>query len=100
MEQCVGDTMPVGRYPGGASPYGALDMSGNVWEWTSSLLWDYPYKAGDGREDALAEGERVYRGGAWSFSTALVRAARRDGQEPSFADEHGGFRCVHTGSEP
>ena len=32
---CVGDTTPVGLYPPGASPYGALDMAGNVWEWVN-----------------------------------------------------------------
>ena len=41
MQLCsskIGDTTPVDRYPKGASPYGALDMAGNVWEWTRSLV--------------------------------------------------------------
>lgn len=64
------DTAPVGRFAGGASPYGALDMAGNVSEWVISLLRAYPYMAGDGRErlDAASCAEddltgcRVYRG--------------------------------------
>lgn len=59
-------TTPVGSYPGGASPCGALDMSGNVYEWTHSLYKPYPYSAGDGREDELSGAKRVLRGGAWN----------------------------------
>ena len=44
----VGDTTEVGKYPKGASPYGALDMAGNVWQWVSSLYQSYPYSATDG----------------------------------------------------
>ena len=45
------DTTPVGIFLNGASPYGVLDMSGNVWEWCQSKYKPYPYKADDGRED-------------------------------------------------
>jgi formylglycine-generating enzyme required for sulfatase activity len=45
-------TTPVGSYPTGASPCGALDMAWNVWEWTGSVLKPYPYTANDGREQA------------------------------------------------
>ena len=48
----VGDTTPVGRYPDGKSPYGLLDVAGNVWEWTSSLWASRTsIDANDGREN-------------------------------------------------
>jgi len=69
VESGKGDTTPVGAYPQGASPYGLLDMAGNVWEWTRSLWgedWEepsfkYPYDPDDGREDLEAPGT-VLRG--------------------------------------
>ena len=47
----VSETSPVHRFPQSASLYGALDLAGNAWEWTSSLAHAYPYDANDGRED-------------------------------------------------
>ena len=72
-----GGPTPVGAYPQGASPYGCLDMAGNVWEWTSSLYKGYPYDAADGREDLEAEGRRVLRGGAFFDSDYFTRCAGR-----------------------
>ena len=72
------DTAPVGAYPRGASPYGVLDMAGNVWEWTSSLYKPYPYDPRDGREDPEADGRRVLRGGSFYSDQGLVRCAFRD----------------------
>ena len=60
-----GTTNSVGNYPSGASPYGALDMAGNVWERTSTLFKPYPYVATDGRERAESTENRVLRGGSW-----------------------------------
>lgn len=71
------DTAPVGSYPAGASPYGAMDMSGNVWEWVSTLIKPYPYDANDGREDLEAPGERVWRGGPWSNGYWWMRSSVR-----------------------
>ena len=73
----VGDITPVGIYPSGVSPYGCLDMAGNVWEWTSSLFKDYPYEASDGREGPDASGSRVLRGGSFYLSRYFVRCAFR-----------------------
>ena len=70
-------TSPVGTYPNGASWVGALDMSGNVWEWVSSIFKDYPYDAADGREDPNAAGDHVLRGGAFDLSYLDVRSAFR-----------------------
>jgi formylglycine-generating enzyme required for sulfatase activity len=68
---------PVGRHPTGASPYGVLDMAGSVWEWTASLYRPYPYDARDGREDPVARGARVNRGGSWYYGPWYVRTTYR-----------------------
>ena len=104
----LGTTTPVGIFPDGASPYGVLDMSGNVWEWTRTIWgdWDgkdfqsvfrYPYEPEDGREDMRQKDERVrfLRGGAWWNDAPALRCAARSGDNPDFRYDYFGFRvCV------
>jgi serine/threonine-protein kinase len=92
-----GGTTAVGSYPSGLSPYGALDMAGNVWEWTGSLYEEYPYDAEDGREDMNASGARVLRGGSWRDIVRLVRSANRGWVSPdlTYVNRYG-FRCVSS----
>jgi formylglycine-generating enzyme len=90
----VGDTTPVGYYPDGASPYGVLDMAGNVLEWTSSKYLPYPYDAQDGREDAEGDDYRTLRGGAWRHPVNWVRCAIRHGVNPHVRYDDYGFRVV------
>ena len=105
----LGGTSPVGIFPEGASPYGCLDMAGNVWEWTTSLwgLWNnkkstfemqfpYPYQADDGRENLEADDDtaRVLRGGAFSYVPLELRCASRDGDVPRHRFHSVGFRVV------
>jgi formylglycine-generating enzyme required for sulfatase activity len=89
-----GDTMPVGSYPAGVSPYGAYDMAGNVGEWTQSLYEPYPYRADDGRETLDSTDVRVLRGGSWGSFDFSVRAASRGRNDPTYAHDLVGFRCV------
>lgn len=98
----VGDTTPVDSYPGGASPYGVLDMIGNVWEWTNSKFKSYPYDANDGREGPDYE-SRVLRGGSYFsavfYAVKNVRCASRYRLNPN--DGYGGiggFRVVASPS--
>ncbi|MEZ4734129.1 MAG: formylglycine-generating enzyme family protein [Caldilineaceae bacterium] len=90
----VGDTAPVGSYPDGASPDGALDLSGNVWEWVSSLDADYPYNATDGREDPTDPEKRIVRGGSFYYTQYQIRCAARTGFVPDTSSQHIGFRVV------
>ncbi len=102
VETGIDTTSPVGSFPGGASPYGLLDMSGNVREWCSSLYGKYPYDAKDGREDMTSEGSRVLRGGSFFNDPQFVRCAFRDfGLYPGFRDFDFGFRVIvsPSGSE-
>jgi formylglycine-generating enzyme required for sulfatase activity len=91
-----GATTPAGSYPTGASPCGAQDMAGNVWEWTSSLFWPYPYDHHDGRESAASAGARTLRGGSWDHSGNHARAAYRLDERPDFAWIFIGFRLARS----
>ena len=90
-----GGTTPVGSYPSGASPCGAHDLAGNVWEWTSSLYKLYPYDAA-GRERADSTENRVLRGGSWSHDAGGARAAYRDRSGPDNHDDFIGFRVARS----
>jgi sulfatase modifying factor 1 len=90
-------TAPVGRFPDGASPFGALDMAGNLFEWTADRYG--PYKATDGPNPLGSESDdaRVVRGGSWyDFDPGVVRAAARDSYEPTRRNVTLGFRCVRA----
>jgi len=100
-ETGIGRTTAVGAFPAGASPCGALDMSGNVLEWCSSVGYTealYPYRADDGREDLECDAVRALRGGSCNGSKRYVRCAYRG---TGFPDDFGygaGFRVVFPGS--
>jgi len=84
----------VGIFPAGAAACGALDLTGNVWEWTHSLYKAYPYSQTDGREDPTAGGSRALRGGAWRYSRRNARAPARYLYRPGFFDDALGLRVV------
>ncbi len=92
LEGRVLGTSPVGAYPGGGATCGALDMSGNVWEWTHSLYQPYPYQPE--RENRLAEGQRVLRGGAWGVSSRQARVSYRGSAHPASDVSDAGVRVV------
>ena len=94
-------TSPVGALPGGASWVGALDLSGNVWEWVADRhAEDYYQTLGERTVDPQGPTTgalRGLRGGAWSMGEAdHLPAAFRAGYDPSAAMEHLGFRCALT----
>lgn len=94
----VGDTTAVGSYPGGASPYGVMDMAGNGWEWVNDWYQADYYSVSPGSSpQGPATGQfRVLRGGSWYESVDSVRSAGRDLNHPANWYGDIGFRCVRS----
>ena len=93
---CVGDTNAVGSYPAGASPYGVMDMAGNVWEWVNDWYSSSYYATSPASNPpGPANGTyKVLRGGSWSDSGPDLRVAGRYGHGPAIRPDYLGFRCA------
>ena len=102
-------TAPVGSFPAGASPYGALDMAGNVWEWVHDAFLEVdpltptiknyyaisPEANPQGVDPKLSD-YRVVRGGSWNYTFGFGRSAYRlwYGLDDSY--DGIGFRCAQS----
>jgi formylglycine-generating enzyme required for sulfatase activity len=88
-------TSPVGSFPDGRSPFGALDMAGNVWEWCADAFDYYPDRDLTDPPPVVGEGavSHVRRGGSWSSTEAAdARGANRD--DGAKAPNTNGFRVA------
>ncbi len=95
----IGDIAPVGSFQEGASPYGVMDMSGNVWEWTAD--WYQPYPKSTYQAELFGEKQKVFRGGGWGgvghYALPLFyRTAYRSSIPPEEAYADLGFRCAKS----
>jgi serine/threonine-protein kinase len=93
-------TNPVGIFPPGASPYGVLDMAGNVWQWVNDFYdfrgyYGYPTANPPGVESGTTH---VLRGGSWIDSFNRVTTTARSSQPPDARDDASGFRCAADGT--
>ena len=95
----VNKTTPVGSYTAGASPYGLLDMAGNVWEWVNDW-YSIDYYRTSVRENPAGpdQGDRkVLRGGSWfSLVDIVLRTHIRKKRAPEIRDYGTGFRCAFS----
>ncbi len=102
-EAKLGVTTPVGQYPAGAGPYGALDMAGNVWEWCATKGGKpYPYQIEDEWQAGYlaANDLPVLRGGSWDNEQRFVRASYRDNFYPRTRYGDRGLRVASHSQRP
>ncbi len=91
-------TSPVGSFLPGASPYGCLDLAGNVWEWCSDRYREDYYSASPKRnpKGPPSGSSRVFRGGSWNSNgnAENVSSAHRSGNASGYRFYHLGFRVA------
>ena len=97
-ETRLGRTSPVGIFPGGESPYGCVDMAGNVWEWCLDWFGDEYYKDSPDRSPKGPDNGsyRVVRGGSWGRDAASCRASFRYYDDPAARWLYRGFRLARS----
>lgn len=101
MSACVGDTVAVGSYPLGASEFGVMDMTGNVWEWVADSYVEDFYGMSPA-ENPLAEEAnqlRTVRGGGWASNWLSVRVTSRAYDLSFYSGVDLGFRCAQGGGQ-
>jgi formylglycine-generating enzyme required for sulfatase activity len=94
--ECGGQTVSVGSKSKGASPYGALDMAGNVWEWVADW-YDSGYYSQSPEHNPPGPDSgtmRVLRGGSWLDVQGYANCTYRDGGTPRAGTYGVGFRCA------
>ncbi len=95
------DATEVGSHPAGASPYGVMDMAGNVWEWVADW-YDSDYYLNSPQNNPTGPATGVYhveRGGAWEEYDWSVATTHRYYDKEDGADYLLGFRCVVDNSD-
>ena len=94
LEDGYKETAPVGQFPQGASPFGALDMAGNIWEWVADWYEpDYYTHAPNRNPKGPETGDgHVLKGGGWAENLDFTRCANRLGGNPGSLLR--GFRCA------
>ncbi|MGH9901686.1 MAG: SUMF1/EgtB/PvdO family nonheme iron enzyme, partial [Pyrinomonadaceae bacterium] len=92
------DTTAVGIFPEGASPYGCLDMTGNVWEWTSDAFAAFPgfepFPYPEYSETWFDGDHRVLKGGSWATGASVLRTSFRNFFRRHFRIAFAGIRCA------
>ncbi len=84
----------VGSRPAGASPYGVLDMLGNMREWVADWYGPYATNPGPDPVGPVRGDDRIARGGSWGHSTSMLRTSLRVPVNPITDTPSGGFRCA------